>query len=73
MLVLQPIFFVIIFVNHIKKGAEIMVLDVLGYVLGIGFIVFGISALILWGNEIYKIISKSDKTLVTKIVFILVY
>lgn len=50
-----------------------MVLDVLGYVLGIGFIVFGISALILSGNEIYKIISKSDKTLVTKIVFILVY
>lgn len=47
MLVLQPIFFVILFVNHIKRGAEIMVLDVLGYVLGIGFIVFGISALIL--------------------------
>ncbi len=47
MLVLQPIFFVILFVNHIKREAEIMVLDVLGYVLGIGFIVFGISALIL--------------------------
>ncbi|PCF80099.1 hypothetical protein B4W69_13030 [Staphylococcus delphini] len=33
----------------------------LGYVFGIGFIVFGISALVLWGNEIYKIISKSNK------------
>ncbi|MCY1570098.1 hypothetical protein NW118_10100 [Staphylococcus pettenkoferi] len=38
-----------------------MTLDILGYVFGIGFIVFGISALVLWGNEIYKIISKSDK------------
>lgn len=39
-----------------------MILDILGYVFGIGFIVFGISALVLWGNEIYKIISKSKKT-----------
>jgi len=38
-----------------------MLLDILGYVFGIGFIVFGITALVLWGNEIYKIISKSDK------------
>ncbi|MEX6102848.1 MULTISPECIES: hypothetical protein [Staphylococcaceae] len=38
-----------------------MILDILGYVFGIGFIVFGISALVLWGNEIYKIISKSNK------------
>ncbi|MCE3339868.1 hypothetical protein ACN9VM_12560 [Staphylococcus caprae] len=38
-----------------------MILDFLGYVFGIGFIVFGISALVLWGNEIYKIISKSNK------------
>ncbi|WP_418129467.1 hypothetical protein RAL98_11335 (plasmid) [Staphylococcus sp. HKU1] len=35
-----------------------MSLDILGYVFGIGFVVFGISALVLWGNEIYKIISK---------------
>ena len=38
-----------------------MTLDILGYVFGIGFVVFGISALVLWGNEIYKIISKSIK------------
>lgn len=38
-----------------------MFLDILGYVFGIGFIVFGITAIILWGNEIYKIISKSKK------------
>ncbi|MGJ5713571.1 hypothetical protein ACSBRB_10510 [Staphylococcus auricularis] len=38
-----------------------MTLDILGYVFGIGFVVFGISALVLWGNEIYKIISKSNK------------
>lgn len=38
-----------------------MFLDILGYVFGIGFIVFGITALVLWGNEIYKIISKSKK------------
>ncbi|PTF11176.1 hypothetical protein BUY81_07475 [Staphylococcus equorum] len=38
-----------------------MILDILGYVFGIGFIVFGISALVLWGNEIYKIISNSKK------------
>ncbi|WP_415427107.1 hypothetical protein [Staphylococcus borealis] len=38
-----------------------MTLDILGYVFGIGFIVFGISALVLWGNEIYKMISKSNK------------
>lgn len=38
-----------------------MILNILGYVFGIGFIVFGISALVLWGNEIYKIISKSKK------------
>lgn len=38
-----------------------MTLDILGYVFGIGFIIFGISALVLWGNEIYKTISKSAK------------
>lgn len=38
-----------------------MVLDILGYVFGIGFIVFGISALVLWGNEIYKFIRKSNE------------
>ncbi|PHK48648.1 hypothetical protein [Staphylococcus edaphicus] len=38
-----------------------MFLDILGYVFGIGFVVFGISALVLWLTEIYKIISKSDK------------
>lgn len=39
-----------------------MFLDILGYVFGIGFIVFGISALVLWGKEIYKIISKSKES-----------
>ena len=39
----------------------IMFLDIIGYVFGIGFVVFGISALVLWLYEIYKIISKSDK------------
>ena len=38
-----------------------MVLDILGYVFGIGFIVFGISALVIWGSEVYKVISKSKK------------
>jgi len=38
-----------------------MLLDILGYVFGIGFIVFGITALVLWGNEIYKIISNSKE------------
>ncbi|MGW7776543.1 hypothetical protein ACWEX6_01830 [Staphylococcus xylosus] len=38
-----------------------MFLDIIGYVFGIGFVVFGISALILWLYEIYKITSKSKK------------
>ncbi|MCE7786062.1 hypothetical protein [Staphylococcus xylosus] len=38
-----------------------MFLDIIGYVFGIGFVVFGISALVLWLYEIYKIISKSKK------------
>ncbi|PKI11563.1 hypothetical protein CW743_13255 [Staphylococcus shinii] len=38
-----------------------MFLDIIGYVLGIGFVVFGISTFVLWLYEIYKIISKSDK------------
>ncbi|MDW4184790.1 hypothetical protein BU100_07285 [Staphylococcus xylosus] len=38
-----------------------MFLDIIGYVFGIGFVVFGISAFVLWLYEIYKIISKSDK------------
>ena len=39
----------------------IMFLDIIGYILGIGFVVFGVSAFVLWLYEIYKIISKSDK------------
>ncbi|MCE4994738.1 hypothetical protein FEZ53_01740 [Staphylococcus xylosus] len=38
-----------------------MFLDIIGYVFGIGFVVFGISALVLWLYEIYKIISKSKR------------
>ncbi|MGV3066475.1 hypothetical protein [Staphylococcus simulans] len=38
-----------------------MVLDILGYVFGIGFIVFGISALVICGSEVYKVISKGKK------------
>ncbi|MGW8118743.1 hypothetical protein [Staphylococcus xylosus] len=38
-----------------------MFLDIIGYVFGIGFVVFGISALVLWLYEIYKIISESKK------------
>ncbi|MGZ9614683.1 hypothetical protein [Staphylococcus epidermidis] len=36
-----------------------MILNIFGYVLGILFIVFGISSLVLFASEIYKIISKS--------------
>ncbi|TBW91140.1 hypothetical protein MOV58_12200 (plasmid) [Staphylococcus hominis] len=36
-----------------------MILNILGYVFGIGFVVFGISAFVLWVSEIYKIISKT--------------
>ncbi|WP_114604358.1 hypothetical protein [Staphylococcus sp. EZ-P03] len=38
-----------------------MTLNILGYVLGIGFVLFGISALVIYGSEIYKVISKSKK------------
>lgn len=38
-----------------------MSLNILGYVLGIGFIVFGISALVIWLSEIYKVVSKRKK------------
>lgn len=38
-----------------------MILDILGYVFGIGFIVFGISALVFCGSEVYKVISKSKE------------
>ena len=36
-----------------------MFLDFLGYVFGIGFVVFGIAAVVNLVSEIYKIISKS--------------
>jgi len=61
MLVSQLLLFVIIVVKHIQKGAVFMFLDIIGYVFGIGFVVFGISALVLWLYEIYKIISKSKR------------
>lgn len=38
-----------------------MILDILGYVCGIGFVVFGISSFVLWLSEIYKNINKSNK------------
>ena len=38
-----------------------MILDILGYVFGIGFIVFGISALVSCGSEVYKVISKNKE------------
>ena len=38
-----------------------MILDILGYVFGIGFIVFGISALVSCGSEVYKDISKNKE------------
>lgn len=38
-----------------------MTLNILGYVLGIGFVLFGISALVIYGSEIYKVISNSKK------------
>lgn len=38
-----------------------MILDILGYVFGIGFIVFGISALVSCRSEVYKVISKSKE------------
>lgn len=38
-----------------------MILDILGYIFGIGFIVFGISALVFCGSEVYKVISKSKE------------
>lgn len=38
-----------------------MLLNILSYVLGIGFVVFGISALYLLGYELYKIFTKSNK------------
>ncbi|MGW9965521.1 hypothetical protein [Staphylococcus hominis] len=38
-----------------------MILSILGYVLGIGFIVFGIAALVNWGSEFYKVVSKSKE------------
>lgn len=60
-LVLYPLFFVSIDINQVLKGGETMILDILGYVFGLGFIVFGISALFFWGSEIYKIINKSKK------------
>ncbi len=56
-----PVFSLLVFILIKLKEVNIMILDILGYVFGIGFIVFGISALVLWGNEIYKIISKSNK------------
>lgn len=59
MLDLLPFFFDSIDINKVEGG--INTIDILGYVFGIGFIVFGISALVFWGNEIYKVISKSNK------------
>ncbi|QDW99049.1 hypothetical protein [Staphylococcus agnetis] len=38
-----------------------MLLDILGYILGIGFVVFGICAIGFARYEAYKIISKSNK------------
>ena len=38
-----------------------MILIILGYVFGIGFVAFGFASLNLWGYEIYKIITKSNK------------
>ena len=40
-----------------------MLLNVLGYILGIGFVIFGICSIYYAGYELYKIISKSDKKL----------
>lgn len=39
----------------------IIILDILGYIFGVGFVVFGISAVCFWAYEIYKIMSKSKK------------
>ncbi|MGS5042100.1 hypothetical protein ACVDHH_14310 [Staphylococcus saprophyticus] len=61
MLVLGFFFFVIMSVNQVFKGEVIKILDILGYILGLGFVIFGICALCFWGYEIYKIISKSNK------------
>jgi uncharacterized membrane protein len=38
-----------------------MILSILGYVLGIGVIVFGIVALVNMVSEIYKVVSKSKE------------
>jgi hypothetical protein len=43
------------------KEEVIIILNIIGYILGVGFVVFGISAVYFLGYEIYKIISKSEK------------
>ena len=43
------------------KKEVIIILNIIGYILGMGFVLFGISAAYFWGYEIYKIISKSEK------------
>ena len=48
-----------------------MILDILGYVFGIGFIVFGISALVSCGSEVYKVISKIRKKGIIKVFILL--
>lgn len=43
------------------KKEVIIILNIIGYILGVGFVVFGISAVYFLGYEIYKSISKSEK------------